>query len=51
MEYGLQQNALNLVDDDPGVFGGACSPGRRCHPGAPYLISFVIIRQNILNGV
>jgi hypothetical protein len=23
MEYGLQQNTLNLVDDDPGVFGGA----------------------------
>jgi hypothetical protein len=23
MEYGLQQNELNLVDDDPGVFGGA----------------------------
>ena len=23
MEYGLQQNALDLVDDDPGVFGGA----------------------------
>ena len=23
MEYGLQQNALHKVDDDPGVFGGA----------------------------
>lgn len=23
MEYGLQANALNLVDDDPGVFGAA----------------------------
>ena len=23
MEYGLQQNMLNLVDDDPGVFGAA----------------------------
>ena len=23
MEYGLQQNLLDLVDDDPGVFGGA----------------------------
>ena len=23
MEYGLQQNELNIVDEDPGVFGGA----------------------------